>query len=265
VRATRATRPKQSNPMTTPATALSYRLQAAGWPSLWITAQTGNDPDQIVALYERIDGRLATTADGFTLGQITAATGTGRAHGAYPPDAYNDDDEIDPRCIPGHKWALADERADEALALVAAIVNRGSRNILELARDLADSHGSRPEPMARKISRINLRLGIRDIDASKDTRIREIRNVLGKVENEQLDLTYAALFVGAAFYPPDDHPANVRWKNELVQDLERREAACDERDYLATRSDLDLMHFGHNPTVVTKDTQLTLLAYAAAA
>lgn len=133
-------------------------LQAAGFPLAWQQQESGiknlrnymqhtpreeyvrRDTYQALCdLAERIGDRMADPIrDGIPQRSISHAKACGRRAGYYPPSAYDDDGNVNPRFVPDHPWALLDELCGDALDVALDLTHVGPGRTLT---DVARAHG----------------------------------------------------------------------------------------------------------------------------
>lgn len=130
------------------------RLWAAGYPHWWVAERAGIgaqrtriDPEgmvpvgldqALVGLYARIGDMLADPVrDGIPVAAVTRSRRAAARAGWWPPMMYDSlaDDTVDPRAMPGHPWAVLDERAARALHAARMLATTGStfRQVRETA------------------------------------------------------------------------------------------------------------------------------------
>lgn len=202
-------------------------LRALGYPMSWLERQIGFNNNlymmhtrekitattatRIADLAAHINEHQATPADGIPAHIIRLTKAEAAARGWYPPAAYDDHGNVDPRSIPGHKWALADEwcaRQIEAIYQLSCGVPNA---------DAARIAGITPDSLAQRPRHgLTYSTDGKELDyQASGLRLTQIRDVYRRYEATEVGAVTAALELGVARsdYATQwgDHPEVVAW------------------------------------------------------
>lgn len=180
---------------------LAPRFLYTGDRVLGITRKVG---DRVDALAAEIGNRPASTADGLTGYAIRRAKDAAAAWGAYPPAFYDEAGDLDVRSIPGHPWAVADDRAARRLDLARLLLTG------KTAPEVARLHGCTERSVVRMIGRLGVQLD----NPGRQDMLADLEAVIDAYDEGEGDPVEIALRLGilAAEQIPRDHPGLQAWK-----------------------------------------------------
>lgn len=167
----------------------------------------------IEALARRVGDTLAGPDDGVHPDRATRARNDARRAGWYPPAAYDDNGNLDPRAIPGNAYEKADEWAMKRLIAVRALA--GGTPLKAVARTLNMAKETVGKRVRHGLTYEGRGLGL-DVKASAP-RIRQIMDVWHAVEAAEYGPVTGVLILD--IHPRDyyalkawkDHPEVLAW------------------------------------------------------
>lgn len=199
------------------------QLQALGYSIRWQEKRTGIDMHGVFAspyptvrayVYEALRALLASTGespadperDGLTKQGITQAKAAARRNGFYPPACYDEDGTLNPRAIPDHPWAIADDKAHRKIELLRTFVTNDGR----MSRsEVAAACGQDVKNVDRLVERYGLQLD----QPRRPKRIAWLAAQLDRYDTDSVDPVRFCIDIGltGADQFSSKHPAVAQW------------------------------------------------------